>query len=106
MAKGTKEPQLLGDGTHRVYRLAPDLLLVFKPRGHREEEHAHERAQRLRVLRGKLTVQIGRTTRILKPGRATFTVPALRAHRTESGDDTWLVVEWLAARRGGFASKP
>jgi hypothetical protein len=99
-AKRRAAAKLLGDGAHRVYRLAPDLLLVFKPRGHCEEEHEHERAQRLRVLRGQLTVRMGRTTRVLKPGRATFTVPARRAHRTESGDDTWLVVEWLASRRG------
>jgi quercetin dioxygenase-like cupin family protein len=97
MAKGSTEPRLLGGGAHRVYRLAPDLLLVFKPRGHCEGEHAHERAQRLRVLRGKLTVRMGRTTRTLKPGGATFTVPARRSHRTESGDDTWLVVEWVGS---------
>ena len=43
---------------HAVYRLAPDLLLVFKPRGHREAMHAHPYRQRLQVLRGSLAVEI------------------------------------------------
>jgi quercetin dioxygenase-like cupin family protein len=86
---------------HRIYRLAPDLLLVFKPSGHREDEHEHARAQRLRVLRGMLTVRVGGKARVLTGGRRTLTIPARRAHRTEATGDTWLVVEWLDDRPAG-----
>jgi hypothetical protein len=88
---------------HRVYRLAPDLLLVFKPRGHREAEHRHERGQRLRVLRGRLVVGVGRARWVLRPGGRALTIAARRAHRTEASEDTWLVVEWAGGASGRAA---
>ena len=78
---------------HAVYDLAPGLLLVFKPRGHREEAHRHPHRQRLRVLRGRLRVHAGREVVTLGPASDPLTVRAGRAHETLALDDTWLVVE-------------
>ena len=80
---------------HAVYRLAPDLLLVFKPRGHSEAEHAHPHRQRLRVLRGRLEVRIGARTVCLEPYGRTLTVAAGRRHTTLAVGDTWLIAESL-----------
>ena len=85
---------------HAVYRLAPDLLLVFKPRGHREALHAHPYRQRLQVLRGSLAVQIGARRVTLVPSRR-LTLPAGRPHATLAVRDTWLLADTLAARRSG-----
>ena len=80
---------------HAVYRLAPDLLLVFKPRGHREAEHAHPRRQRLRVLRGKLEVRTGQRRVTLDASSRPYFVPAERPHETVALQNTWLVAESL-----------
>jgi len=82
-----------------VYRLAPGLLLVFKPRGHREEEHAHPHRQRLRVLRGALLVRTARRAVTLGGASAPFTLAPGRRHATEALDDTWLVAETIAPAR-------
>jgi quercetin dioxygenase-like cupin family protein len=80
---------------HAVYRLAPDLLLVFKPRGHREAEHAHPRRQRLRVLRGRLAVHLGTGRVLLEPASRPLVLPAGRVHGTVAERATWLVAESL-----------
>ncbi|MBM4243299.1 MAG: hypothetical protein FJ148_05710 [Deltaproteobacteria bacterium] len=85
-------PVLPADG-HAVYRLGPGLLLVFKPRGHIEEPHAHAYRQTLRVLRGALRVRTARGMRVLRPSSAALTLVAGRRHATEAIDDTWLVAE-------------
>lgn len=89
----------LGGERRTVYRLAPDLLLVFKPRGHREDEHAHPHAQRLRVLRGALRVRTARTTVTLAAGSTPLTLARGRRHATEALADTWLVAERLGRGR-------
>jgi quercetin dioxygenase-like cupin family protein len=78
---------------HAVYRLAPDLLLVFKPRGHREAEHAHPHRQRLRVLRGRLLVTTAARSVRLGPRSRALTLAAGRVHRTVAVEDTWLLAE-------------
>jgi quercetin dioxygenase-like cupin family protein len=78
---------------HAVYRLAPDLLLVFKPRGHREAAHAHAHAQRVRVLRGALRVGVGLRSITLRPSSRPFSIPAGRLHETVAAQDTWLIAE-------------
>jgi len=80
---------------HAVYRLAPGLLLVFKPRGHREAEHAHPHRQRLRVLRGELVVRIGTRRITLEPGSRPLLLAAGREHDTVAVRDTWLIAEAL-----------
>ena len=88
----------LATSRHTVYRLAPDLLLVFKPRGHREAEHVHPHRQRLRVLRGRLAVYTAtRTVHLIARNRA-LTLAAGRAHATLAIEDTWLLAETLPAR--------
>lgn len=82
----------LAAGRHVVYRIAPDLLLVFKPRGHREAEHVHPHAQRLRVLRGRLQVR-GLRLRELTPASRPYRQPAGRPHSTVALADTWLLAE-------------
>ena len=77
---------------HAVYELAPGLLLVFKPRGHREEEHAHPQGQRLSILAGRMIVRTPRKSEVLTARRAPFSIPAGRRHATEATADTWLVV--------------
>jgi quercetin dioxygenase-like cupin family protein len=85
----------LGANRRAVYRLAPDLLLVFKPRGHREAEHAHPQRQRLRVLRGRLAVRLGTRRVILEPGSRALVLAAGRTHDTLALRATWLVAESL-----------
>lgn len=87
--------ELLPSTRHAVYRLAPDLLLVFKPRGHREPPHRHPTAQRLTVVRGRLRVETARRTILLSPRRPTLALSAGRLHATEALAPTWL----LAHRR-------
>ena len=91
---------------HAVYRLAPDLLLVFKPRGHVEAEHAHPHRQRLRVLSGRLDVRVANRIIRLGANSRTYTLGANRSHTTVARTDTWLIAEtrqgqapWRAARR-------
>ena len=83
----------LGDGRHAVHRLAPGLLLVFKPRGHAEEPHVHAHRQTLRILRGALRVRTTRRTQVIRPSSAPLTLAAGRRHATEAIEDTWLVAE-------------
>ena len=80
---------------HAVYRLSPELLLVFKPRGHRETDHAHPRRQRLRVLRGELVVRYGARRTTLRAGGRPLLLAAARAHSTVAVRDTWLIAESL-----------
>lgn len=86
-------PSLAADGRHAVHRLAPGLLLVFKPAGHREEPHAHAYRQTLRVLRGALRVHTARSSVVLRARDGTLTIAAGRRHATEALADTWLVAE-------------
>jgi hypothetical protein len=76
-----------------VYRLAPDLLLVFKPRGHHEAAHAHPHRQRLHLLRGALIVQIGNRRVTLTPTTRRLTLRAGCVHETRALRDTWLLAE-------------
>ena len=87
----------LSHAQHAIYRLAPDLLLVFKPRGHREATHAHAHRQRLQVLRGTLVVHMGRRRVTLTPTSRRLTLRAGRTHATLALRDTWLVAESLPA---------
>lgn len=86
------DPTPLASDRHAVYRLAPDLLLVFKPRGHREAVHAHPYPQRLRVLRGTLAVERGTRVDLATPD-APVAIAGSEPHATEARDDTWVVVE-------------
>ena len=78
---------------HAIYRLGPDLLLVFKPRGHREGVHAHPHPQRLRVLRGALAVERGVRVDVVTADDAALALAAGESHATEARADTWLVVD-------------
>ena len=69
---------------------------MFKPRGHREDEHAHPHRQRLRVLRGALLVRTARRVLTLDDPGTPLTLAAGRRHATEALADTWLVAERLA----------
>jgi hypothetical protein len=91
-------PLPIATGRHAVHRLAPDLLLVFKPAGHREEPHAHPHRQTLRVLRGALLVRTARRDLVLRPRLGTLTIVAGRRHATEALADTWLVAESAPAK--------
>jgi quercetin dioxygenase-like cupin family protein len=97
----TPAPAALAPSGHALYRLAPDLLLVFKPRGHREGEHAHAHRQRLRVLRGRLAVRTRRSEVVLDPASPVLSMPAGHWHATEALSDVWLIAESrpAAARR-------
>jgi hypothetical protein len=89
---------LLPTDVHGVYRLAPDLLLVFKPRGHREAEHAHPHRQRLRVLRGRVAIRTRNRETMLDETSEPCVIPAGRRHATEALADTWLVAQSLVER--------
>ena len=92
------DPSSAAARRHSVYELAPDLLLVFKPRGHREAPHAHPYAQRLRVLRGRLEVRTARGLKVIEAGGRTLQIAAGREHATRARSDTWLIAEKLRAR--------
>ena len=83
---------------HSVFELAPGLLLVFKPRGHREAEHVHSHSQRLRVLRGRLEVRTARAVRELTPAARPLLIAAGRRLATRALADTWLIAEREARR--------
>jgi quercetin dioxygenase-like cupin family protein len=87
------DPTPLASDRHAVYRLGPDLLLVFKPRGHREPVHAHPHPQRLRVLRGLLVVERGTRVDVVERDGAALVVAADEPHATEAREATWLVVD-------------
>lgn len=93
MTPRPKDFPALGDGRHAVHRLAPGLLLVFKPRGHAEEPHVHAYRQTLRILRGALRVRTARRTQVLRPTSAPLVLVGGRRHATEAIEDTWLVAE-------------
>jgi quercetin dioxygenase-like cupin family protein len=78
---------------HALYRLAPRLLLVFKPRGHTEPHHAHDYTQTLRVVSGRLEVRTARSRLRLDARAAGLRIPAGRAHATRAVVDTWVIVE-------------
>jgi hypothetical protein len=84
---------------HAVYRVAPGLLLVFKPRGHSEAEHEHPHRQRLVVVRGRLALRTARRRLVLRPSSAPLVLPARRSHATEALSDTWVVAETLPRSR-------
>lgn len=88
----TARTQLSAAG-HRVYALADDLLLVFKPAAHAEASHAHGHAQRLRVLRGRLRVDLGDSAVVLDPQSDPLLLPAGQQHETEALEATWLIAE-------------
>ncbi|MBU6280740.1 hypothetical protein KGQ64_00765 [bacterium] len=81
-----------------MFGLAPDLLLVFKPRGHAEESHVHPHGQVLRVLRGRLRVESGGRGRHLGPASSPMRLRAGTPHSTRALADTWLAVERTRAR--------
>jgi len=83
----------LATGRRAVFGLAPDLLLVFKPRGHAEPPHAHPHGQVLRVLRGRLLFERGGKKRRLGPSSPAYRVRAGAEHATLALEDTWLAVE-------------
>ena len=85
------DPLPLATDRHAVYRLGPDLLLVFKPRGHREAAHAHPYGQSLRVVRGLLAVERGGRVDLVA-GDGALAVAANEPHATEAREDTWVVV--------------
>ena len=87
--------RLLVARRHAVFELAPGLLLVFKPRGHREDAHAHPHRQRLRVLRGALKVSVGRRTVALSAGSRPLTLATGRVHATLAAKDSWILAETL-----------
>lgn len=91
-------PTSLAVTDHAVYELARDLLLVFKPRGHREAEHSHAHGQRLRVLRGRLLVRIAEHTHLVTPKSGPLIVRAACRHETHAREDTWVVVEKIGRR--------
>jgi quercetin dioxygenase-like cupin family protein len=93
-----KAPRLLSTRGHAVFRLAPGLLLVFKPRGHREETHAHPYRQRLQVLRGQLIVRTEERAITLRPRSQPLLLEAGRVHGTFAAADTWLIAEALSKR--------
>lgn len=78
---------------HAVYELGADTLLVFKPFAHCEGVHAHPYRQRLRVLNGRLQVEIGRTKLMLDADSDPLELDAGQPHSTEALEDTWLVAE-------------
>jgi len=94
-----KTRRRLATTRHTVFELADSLLLVFKPRGHAEPEHAHAHRQRLRILRGGLVVRTRTRSRTLRPASPPLTLPAGRAHTTVALEDTWLTAEALPAKR-------
>ena len=87
---------------HRVYELDDGLLLVFKPAGHVEPEHAHPHARQLRVLRGRLRVQTASANLFLDPQSEQLSLAAGQTHTTEALEATWLIAE--ASDDGGRAS--
>ena len=90
------KPQPLSSQGHALYELAGGLLLVFKPRGHREATHAHPYGQRLRVIRGQLRVEIGDASVFIDPESDGFVVGSGRLHGTEALEDTWLIAERIS----------
>lgn len=86
-------PALNPEGRHCAYALEPRVLLVFKPRGHRETMHAHPAAQRLTVLTGALRVEFPRTAKIITRKSTPFAIAANRSHATVALQATWLLVE-------------
>jgi hypothetical protein len=90
---------------HSVFELAPGLLLVFKPRGHREVAHAHPHGQRLRVLRGRLAVSTARGGRELTPSVRPMRIAAGRRHATRALADTWLIAERLGVSAADQTSR-
>lgn len=94
-AAAARARRSLSPARHAVYELAPGLLLVFKPRGHREAAHAHAHGQRLRVLRGALAVRTARGVVVLDAAARPLRIAAGRAHATQARRDTWLIAERL-----------
>ncbi len=93
---GKTRQRALRPRQHAIFDLGDDMLLVFKPRGHREVEHTHPYAQRLLVLRGRLRLQRRRAV-TLPLGRAVV-IAAQQPHSTEALDDVWLLAVRLHRR--------
>ena len=91
----------LDRGAHAVYRLAPDLLLVFKPRGHSEPTHAHGHRKQLRILRGRLRVSTARGEVTLTPASRAYSLAPGRTHSTRALADTWLIALTPRLKKGG-----
>ena len=90
---------------HVVYRLAPDLLLVFKPRGHVESDHVHPYTQHVRVLRGRLEIRTPMHVARLGPRGGPLRIAARQRHATRALTDTWLIVESGGAARRRTVSR-
>lgn len=91
--------RLLYESRHAVFLLEDDLLLVFKPSGHTESAHQHDRDQSLRVLRGSLQLDFGGHVRVVHAGDDAVVVPAGSAHATRALTATWLLVQWQRSDR-------
>jgi quercetin dioxygenase-like cupin family protein len=78
---------------HSIYELDDVMLLVFKPAGHREPTHSHAHAQRLRVLRGRLRVEVGSATMFLEPQDEPLSLAAGQEHATTALEATWVIAE-------------
>ncbi len=76
---------------HAIHTLADDVLLVFKPAGHREAEHRHDFSQHLRVVRGRLLVQVGASQHDLTPASPELTLAPGTPHATLAVSDTWVL---------------
>lgn len=95
MVSGRHSPRVrhLAPRAHTIYRLTEQLSLVFKPAGHVEAEHSHPYGQSLRVLAGRLEVEIGRQRVTLGARSDRFALAAHLPHKTTAVGDTWLLVE-------------
>ncbi|MCX8071052.1 MAG: cupin domain-containing protein [Candidatus Binatia bacterium] len=100
MAAQHKAPQRrrLRPNCHAVYELTAELLLVFKPQGHREGEHMHEYTQTLRVLAGALEVVVKGKPKRLTAQAAPLVIEAGAVHSTRALADTWVAVQRAQAR--------
>ena len=78
---------------HAVYELGDGLLLVFKPAGHVEPIHVHAHAQRLRIVRGQLRVELAATSVVLSAQSAPLLLAAGQPHATSAVEATWLIAE-------------
>lgn len=84
-------PGALPRDRHRVWQIEEGLLLVFKPRGHREDEHEHPWSQEILLLSGRLRVDRPRGRTELHPDRRRLRIGRGVAHRTLALADTWIV---------------
>ena len=96
--------KLLAPQKHAVFQLAPDLLLVFKPRGHREEAHATRIASGYASSAASSWYARRGSRRYCAPAaRRSPWLPGERMRRSRCAT-TWLVAERypVRTRQGNF----